>query len=79
MMRNARLEMMLAVAVKSGLRGGRYVLDCYMGRTIRSEWIHTITCRTATDNNTFVMEVYEEDNSPERDRRRLCIHDSHQI
>ena len=36
------------------------MLDCYMGRTIRENYSHAITTRTATDNNTFVMEVYED-------------------
>lgn len=36
------------------------MLDCYMGRTIRSEVSHAITTRTATDNNTFIMEIEDE-------------------
>lgn len=52
--------MMMAVVVKSDIRGGRYLLDCYMGRTIRSAFSHAITTRTATDNNTFVLEIDEE-------------------
>ena len=51
---------MLEIAVKTNIRGGRYLLDCYMGRTIREKYSHAITTRTATDNNTFVMEVYED-------------------
>lgn len=41
-------------------RRGLYILDCYMGRQIRSDYSHAITTRTAEDANTFVMAVYEE-------------------
>ena len=58
-MNNKRLELMLQQIVGMGLGGGLYILDCYMGRTVRSEYSHAITTRTATDNNTFVMEIYE--------------------
>lgn len=44
---------------------GKYLLDCYMGRCIREDVSHTITARTATDNNTWVMIVSE------RERERL--------
>lgn len=50
---------MLEQVVGMGLCGGIYILDCYMGRTVRSEYSHAITTRTATDNNTFVMMIYE--------------------
>ena len=60
MLNNKRLEMMLEVAVKSDIRGGRYLLDCFMGRTIRQDYSHAITTRTATDDNTFVLDVYED-------------------
>lgn len=56
---NIRLEDMLEQVVGMGLCGGIYILDCYMGRTVRSEYSHAITTRTATDNNTFVMMIYE--------------------
>ncbi len=56
---NKRLEEMLAKAVSQGLGGGRYILDCYMGRCIRKDYSHAITTRTATDSNTFVLEIYE--------------------
>ncbi len=56
---NKRLEYMLGVFSRSGLGMGRYLLDCYMGRCIRSDVSHTITTRTAEDSNTFVMEVEE--------------------
>ena len=56
---NKRLEHMLHVFAESGLGEGRDLLDCYMGRMIRSEVSHTITTRTAEDSNTFVMEVEE--------------------
>ena len=58
-MNNKRLEQMLARVAGMGLCGGIYMLDCYMGRCVRSEFSHTITTRTATDNNTFVMMIYE--------------------
>lgn len=58
-MNNKRLEQMLTRVVGMGLCGGIYMLDCYMGRCVRSEFSHTITTRTATDNNTFVMMIYE--------------------
>ena len=59
-MKNKRLEWMLGeVLPKSGLGQGRYLLDLYMGRTIRSDVSHTITTRTAEDNNTYVMEIWE--------------------
>lgn len=50
---------MLCKAVGMGLGGGCYLLDCYMGKQIRTDYSHTITCRTPVDNNTFVMEIYE--------------------
>ena len=56
-MNNKRLEYMLAKSI--GLGGGIYLLDCFMGKMIRTEFSHTITTRTAQDNNTFVMEIYE--------------------
>lgn len=56
---NIRLEAMLREAVGSGIGGGVYLLDCFMGRQIRTEYSHAITTRTATDSNTFVMEVYD--------------------
>ena len=59
-MRNKRLEIMLAKAHNDGINAGIYLLDCYMGRQIRTEYSHAITTRTATDNNTFVMVVYDE-------------------
>ena len=31
-----------------------------MGRTIRQDYSHAITTRTATDDNTFVLDVYED-------------------
>lgn len=58
-MNNKRLEYMLCKAVGMGLGGGCYLLDCYMGKQIRTDYSHTITCRTPVDNNTFVMEIYE--------------------
>ena len=57
---NKRLDIMLAQAVRTHIGGGIYLLDCYMGRTIRTEYSHAITTRTATDDNTFVMEIEEE-------------------
>lgn len=66
MLKNKRLEMMLKMAVESHIGGGLYLLDCYMGRTIRQDYSHAITTRTATDNNTFVMIVYEEDTDKHR-------------
>lgn len=57
---NKRLDDMIRKAVEMGIGGGRYMLDCYMGRTIRSDISHTITTRTATDNNTFIMEIEDE-------------------
>ena len=62
---------MLRIAVMSDIRGGQYLLDCYMGRTIRKDYSHAITTRTATDNNTFVLEVDETmDDSHEGKRPR---------
>ena len=58
-MNNKRLEQMLTRIVGMGLGGGIYLLDCFMGRCVRTEFSHTITTRTATDNNTFVMLIYE--------------------
>ena len=58
-MNNKRLEEMLSRVVGMGLAGGYYLLDCYMGRCVREDFSHTITTRTATDNNTFVMVIYE--------------------
>lgn len=56
---NKRLEEMLHRVAESGLGEGLYLLDCYMGRTIRQDVSHTITTRTAEDSNTFVMEIHE--------------------
>lgn len=58
-MNNKRLEEMLSRVVGMGLGGGMYLLDCYMGRQVRTDYSHTITTRTPTDNNTFVMVIYE--------------------
>lgn len=63
MLNNIRLEKMLEVATKSDLESGLYILDCYMGRTIRKDYCHAITTRTATDSNTFVMEIYGKSSS----------------
>lgn len=61
MLKNRRLEEIVAdKVVGAGLGGGRYLLDCYMGRCVRTQYSHTITTRTATDSNTFVIEVYED-------------------
>ena len=59
---------MVRVAFNSNIGGGIYIIDAYMGRTIRTKYLHTFTTRTATDNNTFVLEVYEEDDSDKHDR-----------
>lgn len=59
---NSRLDDMLKVLIGGGY-DGRVVLDCYMGRCIRENVCHTITTRTATDNNTWVCEIYEEEDS----------------
>lgn len=65
---NKRLGQMLAVAVSSPPPPGLYILDCYMGRQIRSDYSHAITTRTAEDSNTFVLEIYEDmDDSSERE------------
>lgn len=58
---NKRLDIMLAEVVRSRIGEGRYLLDCFMGRKIRQEYSHAITTRTATDDNTFVLEIYEDD------------------
>lgn len=64
---NRRLDAMLKVLIDSKLGGGAVVLDCYMGRCIREDVCHTITTRTATDSNTWVAEIYEEDSTSEHD------------
>ena len=56
---NKRLGLMLSVVASSPPPPGRYILDCYMGRQIRSEYSHAITTRTAEDANTWVMEITE--------------------
>lgn len=61
---NKRLDAMIGVLV-AGDYGSRVVLDCYMGRCIREDICHTITTRTATDANTWVCEIYE-DNSADK-------------
>ena len=33
------------------------MLDCYMGRCVRKDVSLTITTRTATDNNVFILEI----------------------
>lgn len=63
---NKRLEDMVRMAYDSRIGVGIYVIDAYMGRTIRTEYLHTFTTRTATDNNTFVLEVHEEDSDKRR-------------
>ena len=57
-----RLDAMIELAIASRIGGGQYLLDCYMGKQIRTEYSHAITTRTATDDNTFVLEVYEDNN-----------------
>ena len=59
---NRRLDDMLELLIRGGYNG-RVVLDCYMGRCIREDVCHTMTTRTATDSNTWVAEIYEEDNT----------------
>lgn len=55
---NKRLDAMIIKALQSKLGGGgKYMLDCYMGRTIRTDVSLTITTRTATDNNVFILEI----------------------
>ena len=58
-MNNKRLEMMLSEVVAEGLGDGIYILDCFMGRQVRTDYSHAITTRTATDSNTFVMQINE--------------------
>lgn len=60
MLNNRRLEEIVAEKVVGAGLGGRYLLDCYMGRCVRTRYSHTITTRTATDSNTFVIEVCED-------------------
>ena len=57
---------MVRLAYDSRIGDGIYVIDAYMGRTIRTEYLHTFTTRTATDNNTFVLYVHEEDSDKRR-------------
>lgn len=59
-MKNKRLDAMLAKAIIGMPPPGKYLLDCYMGRCIRENISHTITARTATDSNTWVLIVSEE-------------------
>ena len=54
---------MIKALIYSRIGVGRVVLDCYMGRCIREDVCHTITTRIATDNNTWVAEIYEEDST----------------
>lgn len=56
-----RLDEMIDVAIKAAVPMGLYLLDCYMGKKVRSEYSHAITTRTATDDNTFVMEVEDKE------------------
>ena len=56
-----RLDEMVEVAVKSRIRGGVYLLDCYCGKKIRSKYSNAITTRVSASNGDFVLEVYEED------------------
>ena len=60
-MKNKRLGDMMVKAVSMDLKGGLYLLDCFMGRCIREDVSHTITTRTAEDKNTWVLEIDEED------------------
>ena len=70
-MRNRRLKDMLRIAVMSDIRVGRYLLDCYMRKTIRKDYSYAITTRINTDYNTFVLEVDETmDDSHEGKRPR---------
>lgn len=55
------MDEMLEVAVKSHIGGGQFLLDCYMGKKIRTEYTNAITTRVSASNDTFVLEVYEED------------------
>lgn len=55
---NKRLDAMIVNALHSNIEGGgRYMLDCYMGRTVRTDVSMTITTRTATANNVFILEI----------------------
>lgn len=66
---NKRLDLMMKQVIESQLGGGKYLLDCYMGKTVRTEYSHTITTRTATDSNTFVLEIYDEPSDRNREPR----------
>ena len=54
---NKRLDAMIVKALRTNIGGGRYMLDCYMGRCVRKDVSLTITTRTATDNNVFILEI----------------------
>lgn len=57
---NKRLGYILDRVIHRPPPHGSYILDCYMGRQIRSDYSHAITTRTAEDANTFVMSIYED-------------------
>jgi len=53
---------MLKRVIDEQIGSGLYILDCFMGKQIRANYSHAITTRTATDDNTFVLEIYEDSN-----------------
>lgn len=58
----SRLDYMLKRVIDEQIGSGLYILDCFMGKQIRANYSHAITTRTATDDNTFVLEIYEDSN-----------------
>ena len=52
---NKRLDEAIRKELKVN-RGGQIWLDCFMGRTSHTEIAPTITTRTSSDNNNFIME-----------------------
>lgn len=59
---NKRLKITLGKAVKENL-SGVYILDCYNNTVVKNGVHPTITTRTSASNNTFLLEIYEEDSN----------------
>lgn len=63
MLNNKRLEITLGKAIRENLSGGVYILDCYNNAVVKNGVHPTITARTSASNNTFLLDIYEEDSN----------------
>lgn len=66
---NKRLDWIIEKALKADFGGGQILLDGY-NQQLFTDISYTITTRTFGDNNHFLMEIYEEDETHKRDTAR---------